>query len=422
MLSWLWHAKYWRPSIIPDITQRALAVVQRLLHSLSRDKLLPAEAAIVLQAGVLRLDGVKDSLAAILTPLLNALFETKITERALATETLSLYRESAVVLKTALACAGSTDPHTIAQSLIAGLPKASSTGVISRTGKTLAAQGTLPPLEALTPFLAPAAHLHNAVPTLDGHDLLVCPLGTRDEWYAVALTATDHGFDSSDLSLATTLSSIAAAALANAYQIAAQQTLARYLPPMVVHKLLSEDTSRLGGVELTATILVLDIRGFTAMTSRLGAAETVSLLNRFFACIAPLIREKGIIDKYLGDGLLAVWGVPYPDPDSALHAVTAARRILAAAAEFLPALTIGIGITHGSVIAGNIGIESRMDYTVIGSPVNEAAKLEKRTKDFNIPLLLTTQAYKALPAQEQHNFQQVQVNEGIWGLKKTVKT
>jgi adenylate cyclase len=95
---------------------------------------------------------------------------------------------------------------------------------------------------------------------------------------------------------------------------------------------------------------------------------------------------------------------------------------LAAAAEFLPALTIGIGITHGSVIAGNIGIESRMDYTVIGSPVNEAAKLEKRTKDFNIPLLLTTQAYKALPAQEQHNFQQVQVNEGIWGLKKTVKT
>ena len=130
-----------------------------------------------------------------------------------------------------------------------------------------------------------------------------------------------------------------------------------------------------------------------------------------------MIREKGIIDKYLGDGLLAVWGVPYPDPDSALHAVTAARRILAAAADFLPALTIGIGITHGQVIAGNIGIEARMDYTVIGSPVNEAAKLEKRTKDFGIPLLLTADAYTALPEQEQHRFEHI--DEKIWGLRET---
>jgi class 3 adenylate cyclase len=404
-----------------NINPRALASVQRLIKNLSRDGLLPADATVVLQAGVLRLDGVEGSLAAVLTPLLSALLETKITERALATETLALYRESAVILKTALACAGSTDPNTIAQSLLTGLPEATTAAVINRDGKTLAAQGILPPLAALEPFFTTTAHLHNAVPSLNKHDLLICPLGTRDAWYAIALTVTnnetDTGFDSSDLSLTTTLCSIAAAALANAYQTAAQQTLARYLPPMVVHKLLSEDTSRLGGVELTATILVLDIRGFTALTSRLGAAETVSLLNRFFACIAPMIREKGIIDKYLGDGLLAVWGVPYPDPDSALHAVTAARRILAAAADFLPALTIGIGITHGQVIAGNIGIEARMDYTVIGSPVNEAAKLEKRTKDFGIPLLLTADAYTALPEQEQYRFEHI--DEKIWGLRET---
>ncbi|MFN8694487.1 MAG: adenylate/guanylate cyclase domain-containing protein, partial [Holosporales bacterium] len=140
---------------------------------------------------------------------------------------------------------------------------------------------------------------------------------------------------------------------------------------------------------------------FTPLSAELGAAETVTLLNRFFAVVAPLVRRYGIVDKYLGDGLLGVWGVPFADPQDADHAFEAAQAIVRGVKDFAPQLAIGIGLARGRVISGNIGIPERMDYTVIGSPVNEAAKLEEKTKVLGMPVLLSAGLFQALSAENQ---------------------
>jgi adenylate cyclase len=158
----------------------------------------------------------------------------------------------------------------------------------------------------------------------------------------------------------------------------------RYLAPHVVSELLLDpDKAPLGGTRLTATMLFADIRGFTELSERLMPEEVVEMLNRYLApAVDVVLSNLGLLDKYYGDGIMAVFGAPRPAADDANRAVLAARQILEQV-ELLNAqpgvswpLSVSIGLATGDVVAGNIGSERRLEYTVVGSAVNLAQRLQ----------------------------------------------
>ena len=179
-------------------------------------------------------------------------------------------------------------------------------------------------------------------------------------------------------------------------------TFGKYMTEAVMDHLLAGKV-QLGGVSLTATILFSDIRSFTSISEKMDAKALVSLLNEYFTeMVDVVIKEDGVVDKYIGDAIMAVFGAPVPKTDDALHAVRAAvgmRKALVALNEKLakrgvPEIKTGIGIHTGEVIAGNIGSEKRMEYTVIGDAVNLASRLESSTKELGAPVLISEDTYK----------------------------
>ena len=175
-------------------------------------------------------------------------------------------------------------------------------------------------------------------------------------------------------------------------------TMSRYLPSEVADQLLREEEGVLGGNLQKATILFSDIRGFTTISEEIGPQETVRLLNDYFGVMVDLISDHhGILDKFIGDAIMAVFGAPFPSPDDADNALSTAVDMLRAldtlnatrSARGEPSLSIGIGLNTGEVLSGNIGSSKRMDYTVIGDAVNLAARLESATKGFGAELLVS---------------------------------
>lgn len=157
----------------------------------------------------------------------------------------------------------------------------------------------------------------------------------------------------------------------------------------------------LGGETREVTVLFCDIRSFTAMSEKMAAAEVVSLLNRYFTALGKCItNHHGIINKYIGDAIMAIFGAPVASQNSAEDAFAAAldmRKALeevnkAFEAEGLPQLKFGIGIHTGPVFAGTIGAENRMEYTVIGDTVNTASRLESLCKTYATDLLISENA------------------------------
>jgi class 3 adenylate cyclase len=137
---------------------------------------------------------------------------------------------------------------------------------------------------------------------------------------------------------------------------------------------------------LEVSVLFLDIRGFTALSERLGPTETVRFLNGVFtACETVVHGEGGFINKFTGDGFMAVFGAPTGTDTHPGDAVRAARRIVAELAD----VPVGIGIATGPALAGTIGSESRLEYTVIGDTVNTAARIEGLCKVFGASILAT---------------------------------
>lgn len=182
-------------------------------------------------------------------------------------------------------------------------------------------------------------------------------------------------------------------------------TMYRYLTPHVAEQVmaLGEDALMVGERK-EVTILFSDIRGYTTLTENLGAAEVVSLLNQYFeTMVEAVFNHEGTLDKFIGDALMAVFGAPLPLTENhAWKAVQAALEMRRRLAEFnqrriiqeQPQIHIGIGLSSGEVVSGNIGSHKRMDYTVIGDGVNLSSRLESVTKEYGCDIVLSEFTYQ----------------------------
>lgn len=176
-----------------------------------------------------------------------------------------------------------------------------------------------------------------------------------------------------------------------------KETFGKVVDPAVRDYLLSGNIA-LGGEMRQATVLFSDIRGFTGLSESTAPDRVVYILNRYFDKISEcIVREKGLVNKYIGDAVLAVFGAPMDLPDHPQRALNAALEMRRARnelnihlqAEGFKALHSGIGIHTGAVLAGNIGSETRMEYTVIGDAVNLASRIEGLTKDLGREILIS---------------------------------
>jgi adenylate cyclase len=181
-------------------------------------------------------------------------------------------------------------------------------------------------------------------------------------------------------------------------------TMYRYMTPRVAEQVMARgEDSLMVGERKDVTILFSDIRGYTTLTENLGAAEVVSLLNQYFeTMVEAVFNHEGTLDKFIGDALMAVFGAPLPlHENHAWMAVQSALDMRWRLAAFnqsrmktnQPLIRIGIGISSGEVVAGNIGSRKRMDYTVIGDGVNLSARLESATKEYGCDIIVSEYTY-----------------------------
>ena len=149
-----------------------------------------------------------------------------------------------------------------------------------------------------------------------------------------------------------------------------------------VAKAAMEQGTEMGGETREVAVLFTDIVGSTSLAQDRPPHEVVDMLNEFFAVVVQVVEEHGgWINKFEGDAALAVFGAPIPLDDAADRALAAARELAVRLADDVADLTAGIGVSGGTALAGNVGAEHRFEYTVIGDPVNEAARLTELAKD-----------------------------------------
>ena len=182
----------------------------------------------------------------------------------------------------------------------------------------------------------------------------------------------------------------------------------KLVSPQVAEALLgSEGGAELGGREVEAVVLFTDLRNFTALSERFEPQEIVDFLNEYFTMIVEAVHaEGGVLDKFIGDAAMAVFGLEGgaslgDAPDRALRAALAMRRGLGPVnarlvERGLPQIDSGVGLHLGTMVAGNIGSEDRLEYTVIGDVVNTASRLEGLCKEAQNPLLLSSNCYDHL--------------------------
>lgn len=187
-----------------------------------------------------------------------------------------------------------------------------------------------------------------------------------------------------------------------------------YVSPQVARQAIEQGT-QLGGTLVECTVLFSDIRSFTTLSENLPPAELIGLLNRYMSAMVQVIIEQGgIVNKFGGDSLLAVFGTPLnPASDHAARAVSAAMNMRQSLARFnqeqakthAPMIRIGIGVATGQVVAGNVGGQGRIEYTVIGDTVNLASRLQDKTKELDHEILISAETYHAASAQLSLNSQ-----------------
>lgn len=181
-------------------------------------------------------------------------------------------------------------------------------------------------------------------------------------------------------------------------------TMYRYMTPEVAERVmaLGED-ALMEGERREVTILFSDIRSYTSLTEKMEAVEVVALLNNYFeTMVEAVFNFEGTLDKFIGDALMAVFGAPLPLPNHGWMAVQSALEMRQRLAEFnrrrlekqQEPVRIGIGISSGEVVSGNIGSQKRMDYTVIGDGVNVSSRLEGVTKEYGCDIILSEFTYQ----------------------------
>jgi adenylate cyclase len=198
---------------------------------------------------------------------------------------------------------------------------------------------------------------------------------TQDEWNVFALVAAQAGAAIDTLYAHEQI----------AKQVSQRAALERFLSPEIV-EMISKDPEgvRLGGINQKVSIMFADIRGFTSLSEKMEPEKVVEILNNYFTHVTDIIFDHGgTLDKYLGDGVMALFGAPVAkgkDAENAVFAAQGIQRLVVelnrdASARKWPELQVGIGINTGIVTAGNIGSPRRIDYTVIGDTVNSASRL-----------------------------------------------
>lgn len=188
-------------------------------------------------------------------------------------------------------------------------------------------------------------------------------------------------------------------------------TLGRYVSSEVAERILTEsDDLDLRGEVRDVTVLFLDMRSFTTLAEKLSPKELVELLNSYFEIIiSAILRYDGVVNKFIGDAVMVVWGAPRPCDDHALRAVQAAWTIQRAVGAFnwermksrQAVSHIGIGINTGEVVAGNVGTSERLEYTVIGDEVNLAQRLESLAKPGQV--LVSSSTYERVASRVSAN-------------------
>jgi len=182
-------------------------------------------------------------------------------------------------------------------------------------------------------------------------------------------------------------------------------TMARYMSSEVVEQVLAGGESELGGKTQTVSVLFSDVRNFTGVSEQLGARETVSLLNDYFGEMVEVVtRHGGILDKYIGDTMMALFGAPFAKPEDADHALAVGNGMLVTLralnarrqAQGKQPIDIGVGVATGEVLVGSVGSPSRMKYTVMGESVNLASRLEDANKYYGTKILLDETTVQSL--------------------------
>lgn len=183
-----------------------------------------------------------------------------------------------------------------------------------------------------------------------------------------------------------------------------QTAMGKYISKDVMQNVVRNiDELKLGGKRANVTVLFADIRGFTSMSENMSAEEVSLILNEYFAEIEPIIGSyNGVINKFIGDAVMAIFGEPIQDKNHAINAVKCANEMLQKVDELQkkwlkdgkPKIEIGVGINTGEAFVGNIGSETRLEYTVIGDMVNLASRIESYNKVYKTRFLISSTTYE----------------------------
>jgi adenylate cyclase len=181
-----------------------------------------------------------------------------------------------------------------------------------------------------------------------------------------------------------------------------RETFGRYVTRQVADHLMKGNVN-LGGELVPVTVLFSDIRSFSSISETMDPRAVLDFLNEYFAgMVESVLHHRGVVDKFIGDAIMAVFGAPVPEPDDALNAVRAALEMRSRLQQInetfqtrgLPEIRAGIGLHSGQVVAGNMGHVERMEYTVIGDAVNLASRLEGMTKELACDVVMSEDLYE----------------------------